>query len=242
MGNAEYMGTHPIFESDFDCLTEFVGFVENMSEKITRVLITYDNSSSMECKYTRSSDALRYFTEEEKNTKHEHEWMEKADAGNYYRLKYTLQTLPSHIGLYFERGVHNGRIFYEKMDGERFYLYHAKDGDEYRWFISRGIPFAKFIFKSEPSTSYQPPTTMGNGPWTKHIVLELLTDKDDAKHNTAPEKADSYFEINRVKKVNKQYSDKIADLEKKLALAEEKLSVNKTENTASEPKKARSSA
>merc|ERR1712235_179942 len=22
MGNAEYMGTHPIFESDFDCLTE----------------------------------------------------------------------------------------------------------------------------------------------------------------------------------------------------------------------------
>merc|ERR1712227_1202735 len=24
MGNAEYMGTHPIFESDFDCLTDFV--------------------------------------------------------------------------------------------------------------------------------------------------------------------------------------------------------------------------
>merc|ERR1711990_1009083 len=24
MGNAEYMGTHPIFESDFDCLTEIV--------------------------------------------------------------------------------------------------------------------------------------------------------------------------------------------------------------------------
>merc|ERR1711892_1448770 len=23
MGNAEYMGTHPIFESDFDCLTDF---------------------------------------------------------------------------------------------------------------------------------------------------------------------------------------------------------------------------
>jgi len=22
--NAEYMGTHPIFESDFDCLTEYI--------------------------------------------------------------------------------------------------------------------------------------------------------------------------------------------------------------------------
>merc|ERR1712106_466850 len=29
MGNAEYMGTHPIFESDFDCLTEIAPFNMN---------------------------------------------------------------------------------------------------------------------------------------------------------------------------------------------------------------------
>merc|ERR1712130_839483 len=33
MGNAEYMGTHPIFESDFDCLTDLKSGFLNMSAK-----------------------------------------------------------------------------------------------------------------------------------------------------------------------------------------------------------------
>merc|ERR1712037_165582 len=37
MGNAEYMGTHPIFESDFDCLTEL-----NMSTERTFIAIKPD--------------------------------------------------------------------------------------------------------------------------------------------------------------------------------------------------------
>ena len=56
------------------------------------------------------------------------------------------------------------------MAAEPVYLYHAKDGEEYRWFISRGLPFKEDLFKSEPTTSYHPPTKIDD------LVLELLTD------------------------------------------------------------------
>merc|ERR1712106_111113 len=36
MGNAEYMGTHPIFESDFDCLTALT-----MSDRVAQVISEY---------------------------------------------------------------------------------------------------------------------------------------------------------------------------------------------------------
>merc|ERR1711990_442356 len=40
MGNAEYMGTHPIFESDFDCLTAMV-------QRLTyRRTLSYNTSSN----------------------------------------------------------------------------------------------------------------------------------------------------------------------------------------------------
>merc|ERR1711892_809839 len=231
--------------------------VEKMAEKVTRVLVSFEESVRMECKYSVTSEYV--------SAKSGNEFMEE-EYGRWKRKTYKAGNLPSHIGVFFEQGVFNERIFYKKMAAEPVYLYYANDGEAYHWFISLGLPFKEDLCKSAATNSYQPPTTMcfmspkGFGFYLDHFMLELLTDKDDAMKNTAPDRSDSYFEINRINKVNKQYSDKIAGLEQKLALAEEKLSVNKNElmnemlderiearknanpDTASEPKKVRSSA
>merc|ERR1712106_901977 len=56
MGNAEYMGTHPIFESDFDCLTDEFG-------QMTRYSVEAENAAKS-CK-TKGSDLRVHF----KNTR-----------------------------------------------------------------------------------------------------------------------------------------------------------------------------
>lgn len=70
------------------------------------------------------------------------------------------------------------------------YLYHAKDGNTCRWFITRGFPFVGDLYKIEPTTAYQPLTTMvspttkmlfGGQSQTTVLGVEVLEDKGKFK-------------------------------------------------------------
>ena len=85
--------------------------------------------------------------------------------------------MPPYIGVYYEGGVHNERIWYKKYSADPMYLYHADDGETSGWFITRGFPFVGDLYRSEPTTAFQPLTTMGSG--LGGLVLEVLEDKGE---------------------------------------------------------------